>query len=179
MPLSLTKASFPNKRLFVAVGALLGVVLGLAVAFIADAMDNSVRDSLFFSEILGVPFLGSVTKLSSKDLAEASVKTPVDYPAQQPRSVYTESLRGPKSITSDELASHRRANCLHRFGIASRGQVHRLPFHFARLMALCGDKVILIDGRQAPQFPAFAGTTGWRGRAFWKCCAIGAGSRRP
>jgi succinoglycan biosynthesis transport protein ExoP len=139
------QASFPNKRVFVAVGLLLGMVAGLAVAFISDAMDRSVRESQFFVEKLGVPFLGSVPELSAKELAQASVKTAWDYAIQRPRSVYAEALRDLRAwlLTSNPTGAGQ-IICI-ASALPNEGK-SALALSLGRVMAMCGDKVILIDG---------------------------------
>jgi succinoglycan biosynthesis transport protein ExoP len=139
------QASFPNKRVFLAVGALLGLVLGLTAAFVADAMDKSVYESRFFPELIGVPFLGAVPNVSAKELRESSAQNACDYALQRPRSAYAESLRNLRvSFLTANPARTGQIICI-ASALPNEGK-STLALSLGRLMAISGDKVILIDG---------------------------------
>ncbi len=137
--------SFPKKPLLIEVGVLLGIVLGLSSAFAVDALDNTVRQPHFFADSLGISFLGMVPALSTDEVKDAGASVAWDYMTQRPRSVYVEALRG---IRAGLLTSHRTDTgqiiCV-TSALPHEGK-STLALTLARLMAMCGDKVILIDG---------------------------------
>lgn len=59
----------PNHKLFIIVGLILGLGLGVAFALIAELMDRTVKDSQFIVEELGFTILGTVPEVSDKDIA--------------------------------------------------------------------------------------------------------------
>lgn len=64
----------PNNLLNLAIGLLIGLMLGVGSAFLSEFMDKSVRDERFITD-LGWSVLGSVSEMSNDELhAEVKVK---------------------------------------------------------------------------------------------------------
>lgn len=59
----------PNHKLFLLAGLILGLIIGVAFAIIAELMDRTVKDSQFIVEELGFTILGTVPEVSDKDIA--------------------------------------------------------------------------------------------------------------
>lgn len=59
----------PNHKIFLISGLILGLMVGIAFAFIAELMDRTVKDSQFIAEELGFTILGTVPEVSDKDIA--------------------------------------------------------------------------------------------------------------
>lgn len=58
-----TRPVSPNKKLFALAGAVLGLFIGVAIAFIKEFTDKTVKDSNFLTDELGLTNIGSVYHL--------------------------------------------------------------------------------------------------------------------
>ncbi|MGM0113119.1 YveK family protein [Enterococcus sp. DIV0187] len=65
-----SKAIFPNNKLNLLIGAVIGMMLGVGLAFLIELFDKTVKDDRFIAESLGLPILGQVSEISKKDLFE-------------------------------------------------------------------------------------------------------------
>jgi len=57
----------PNKKMNLAIGAFVGLMLGVSIAFMLDFMDQSIRNRQFV-ESLGISVLGEVSEVRKADL---------------------------------------------------------------------------------------------------------------
>ncbi|MBL1069559.1 YveK family protein [Ligilactobacillus salivarius] len=62
-----SKPVSPNKKLFALAGAVLGLIIGVAIAFIKEFTDKTVKDSNFLTDELGLTNIGSVYHLDIND----------------------------------------------------------------------------------------------------------------
>lgn len=58
----------PNHTLNMAIGVVLGAMVGVGIAFLIEFLDNSVKDERFIVEELGWTNLGSVSKMDANEL---------------------------------------------------------------------------------------------------------------
>lgn len=58
----------PNHTLNMAIGVVLGAMVGVGIAFLIEFLDNTVKDERFIVEELGWTNLGSVSKLDANEL---------------------------------------------------------------------------------------------------------------
>lgn len=58
----------PNKKLNLAIGFVLGCMVGVGIAFLLEFLDKTVKDSRFVTEELGLMLLGSVPEMTNKEL---------------------------------------------------------------------------------------------------------------
>ena len=58
----------PNNPLNLVIGLLVGLMLGVGVAFLLEFMDKSIRDERFITEELGWASLGSISEMSTDEL---------------------------------------------------------------------------------------------------------------
>ncbi|GAB2480810.1 Wzz/FepE/Etk N-terminal domain-containing protein [Alkalibacterium psychrotolerans] len=58
----------PNHTLNMAIGVVLGAMIGVGIAFLIEFLDNTVKDERFIVEELGWTNLGSVSKLDANEL---------------------------------------------------------------------------------------------------------------
>ncbi|MBO6357938.1 tyrosine protein kinase [Enterococcus casseliflavus] len=64
---SMTPVS-PNNKLNLAIGLVLGMMVGVGFAFLLELLDRTVKDSRFVAENLGFTILGSVPQMTDKEL---------------------------------------------------------------------------------------------------------------
>lgn len=69
-----SKPVSPNKKLFALVGAVLGLFIGVAIAFIKELTDKTVKDSSFLTDELGLINIGSVYHLDINEDDYGTVK---------------------------------------------------------------------------------------------------------
>lgn len=62
-----SKPVSPNKKLFALAGVVLGLFIGVAIAFIKEFTDKTVKDSNFLTDELGLTNIGSVYHLDIND----------------------------------------------------------------------------------------------------------------
>ncbi|EOH94895.1 YveK family protein [Enterococcus pallens] len=64
-----TKPVSPNNKLNLVIGAALGIMLGIGIAFLLELLDKTVKDERFVIETLDLPILGQVTEMNKKELS--------------------------------------------------------------------------------------------------------------
>lgn len=130
-------ASHPSPRKNLMTAALLGLILGVGLAFLIEMLDESIRSVQDVERKLGLPLLGSIPKLEKgltpaeaiadlrSPFAEAyySVQTALQFSTEQgiPRSIAVVSARPSEGKTTSATA-------------------------IARNLARLGTRVLLIDG---------------------------------
>ena len=68
---SMTPVS-PNNKLNLAIGLVLGMMVGVGLAFLLELLDRTVKDSRFVVENLGFTILGSVPQMTDKELKKTT-----------------------------------------------------------------------------------------------------------
>ncbi len=58
----------PNNKLNLAIGLVLGVLVGIGIAFLLELLDRTVKDNKFVTETLGFTILGTVPQMSAKEI---------------------------------------------------------------------------------------------------------------
>src|SRR4029079_4120101 len=94
------KPVFPKPPLFLGLGAVLGLFVGLCASLVAEYLDPTVKDSEVLQAVQGYPVLASIPHLP--DLAEASPRRPARTPgevyeraaAEEPAKTWGPSLPG-------------------------------------------------------------------------------------
>ena len=66
----------PNNKLNLAIGLVLGIIVGVGLAFIMELFDRTVKDSKFVTEELSLTVLGSVPQMTAKEIKETTQKLP-------------------------------------------------------------------------------------------------------
>ncbi|OTN75875.1 hypothetical protein A5886_000951 [Enterococcus sp. 8G7_MSG3316] len=60
----------PNNKLNLAIGFVIGFMIGVGLAFLLELLDKTVKDEDFVSETLQLPVMGAITEMSRKELHE-------------------------------------------------------------------------------------------------------------
>jgi len=81
-----TKAVSPRKTLNIAAGLVIGLILGIALAFIRELTDRTVSDESFITDELGLTNLGIVSEIDQKDIEKT-----VEHRAFQTKAQNTET----------------------------------------------------------------------------------------
>lgn len=137
--------TFPNKVLFAAMGLVIGGVLGIGAVFIAEAFDGGLRTIDSVETELGVPYLGSLTEISPKQLRFRGRRAlPWDYVVEKPLSGFAEALRTVRGSLALLDVGRRVQVVTVTSALPNEGKTVT-AVSLARVMALSGDKVLLID----------------------------------
>lgn len=85
--------SFPKKSLFVFIGAALGLMIGVAVAFLLDMLNTGFNSPRQLEEATGLPVLSSVEWVDFNDAKAREGVSVVNYLIEKPLSRFSESIR--------------------------------------------------------------------------------------
>lgn len=66
----------PNNKLNLAIGLILGTIVGIGLAFLIELLDRTVKDQKFVTESIGFTILGTVPQMSQKELSATTKKLP-------------------------------------------------------------------------------------------------------
>ena len=75
----------PNNKLNLAIGIVLGMMVGVGIAFIFELLDRTVKDRRFITETLELTILGTVPQMSAKEV-NAKVAPKIIKPAVQKKT---------------------------------------------------------------------------------------------
>ncbi|GKV66236.1 MULTISPECIES: YveK family protein [unclassified Sporosarcina] len=59
----------PNPKLNIAIAAVIGLMIGVGIAFLLEYLDTTVKSEQDIEELLGLPILGLVSPIANKDVA--------------------------------------------------------------------------------------------------------------
>ncbi|NWO06812.1 MAG: tyrosine protein kinase, partial [Alteromonadaceae bacterium] len=66
----------PSRILNLAVGIILGLLVGIGLSFLMEILDRTVKDNRYISDNLGLTVLGNVPRMSQKELDATTKKSP-------------------------------------------------------------------------------------------------------
>ncbi len=135
----------PNKKLNLAVGTLLGLVLGGLVVWLLHLFDRGIVTSRDAESRLGLRHLANIPTITSIARADERKIPPEQFAVDRPLSIYAEALRGLWLA----LVHPKNGKDVKMIGITSscpdEGK-STLALSLARTVALAGQKALLIDG---------------------------------
>lgn len=139
--------SFPNKPLFATLGLVVGMIIGAAGVFAAEALDSGTRSVEDVELRLGLPFLGSLPALTARQIRSGGVKSkaPWDYVVNKPISGFAETLRNARSALLLSRTTERRGEVLLMTSSVPAEGKSVTAVSLARVMAMGGEKVLIID----------------------------------
>ena len=73
-----TNPASPNTPLNIAVGVLLGLMVGVGIVFLRELTDKRIKTERFITEQLGITVLGSVKETNKEDLVTVTVRAPYE-----------------------------------------------------------------------------------------------------
>lgn len=86
----------PNNKLNLAIGLVLGMMVGVGLAFVFELLDRTVKDPRFVTENLELTILGTVPQMSAKEV-NAKVTQKIVKPAVQKKTIDGEVNRRSRS----------------------------------------------------------------------------------
>lgn len=132
-----TTPSSPNRKVDIAVGALIGTFLGLSVAVIRRSLDRSVRTADFVEELTGLPLLGTIP------YDRSSRRNPVLI-TEKPRGQVAEAMRQLRINLRSAGTASSCSSLVVTSAVAREGKT-ALVCNLAAAFALEGERVLLID----------------------------------
>ena len=144
--------SFPNRPAIISASLLIGLILGFAAALASEGMQATLRHADDIETLLGVPFIGAIPHLSRRALLAMGEKEQSDFgsgqPAntllQQPISAFSECFRAIRATLSGQREPTGLIVSVSST-LPSEGKTTS-ALALARVMAMSGDRVLLIDG---------------------------------
>ncbi|KAF1303532.1 MULTISPECIES: YveK family protein [Enterococcus] len=65
----------PNNKLNLAIGIVLGLMVGVGMAFLLELLDRTVKDDKFVTDTLGFTILGTVPQMTQKEISATTLQT--------------------------------------------------------------------------------------------------------
>lgn len=88
----------PNNKINLAIGLVLGLIVGVGIAFLLELLDRTVKDDKFVTENLGFTILGTVPQMSPKELNATIQKKPASVLKKTTNGKTVESRRSRSKV---------------------------------------------------------------------------------
>lgn len=137
--------AFPNRPAMVAASLLIGLILGFAAALVTEGMQATLRHADDVEGMLGVPFLGAIPHVSGARAGKGGLDDlPANTLLNRPVSAFSESFRAIRAVLHGQ---HDPAGLVVAVSstLPAEGKTTS-ALALARVMAMSGDRVLLIDG---------------------------------
>ncbi|MBW4329913.1 polysaccharide biosynthesis tyrosine autokinase [Stakelama sp. CBK3Z-3] len=134
----------PNRILFGAIGLMIGLILGLGSAVLIELLSRRIRTSTDLEREVGAPFLASIPRLTSRQLRiDGERVSPERFAVVRPMSSYVEAFRVVRN--SIVLSAQTPPKTIAILSALPGEGKSTSSLSLARVMALSGDRTILID----------------------------------
>jgi len=87
----------PNNQLNLAIGLVLGIMVGIGLAFLLELLDRTVKDDKFVTDSLGFTVLGTVPQMTQKEVNATIQKKPATPIIKKPTNDKSEESRRSRS----------------------------------------------------------------------------------
>lgn len=132
----------PQKLLNVALGLVVGLFLGIALAFLAEHLDDTIKTPEDVKNVLGVPFLGHIPAYEMEDSPSAGGVNVITL--NSPKSIPSEAYRGLR--TSIMFSKAEKSPQVIQVSSSSPGEgKSTTSSNLAAAFAMAGSKTLLID----------------------------------
>lgn len=136
--------SFPRKGLLSVMAFVFSLMIGVALAFLLEHLDNGIQTAAQVEGLLGLPLLVSVPKTPRAKGADGKPMLPQDYVIQKPLSAFSESLRGLRSALALSNVDKPPKIIVFTSAVPDEGKT-TTAVSFARAAAHAGVKTVLVD----------------------------------
>ncbi len=131
--------AFPKKWIFLLIGAVLGGLLGIIMAYVVDYFDRGFRTAPQLEEHTGLPVIGQVPGLKG-----VTTRPPEDYVVDKPLSAFSEALRTVRTAIHFSNVDQPPKSVMVTSSSPSEGKT-TFCLSMARSLAAAGNKILLID----------------------------------
>lgn len=131
--------SFPNWKLNVALGLIVGLIVGIAAVFLVEAFDRGMSTTADVETTLGATSLGLIPRVP-----RAYRKRAADYVLDKPLSGFAEALRSLKATLTPMGESGRGRVIMFTSAVPGEGKT-ATALAFARVSAMSGSRTLVID----------------------------------
>ena len=138
----LARPTYPNRSAIGVAGMLVGFVLGIGAAAVAEAVQSTIRTPEEIETMLGVPHIAAIPQLTARRLRDPAGRrcAPADTLLHRPVSAYSEAFRTIRTVIRPGGVKVIAIGST----LPSEGKTTS-ALSLARVMALSGDRVLLID----------------------------------
>lgn len=138
-----TRADFPNRPLFAALGLVLGLIGGLIVTFFRELTNLRIVTSEDLAKATRLPTIATMPVLGKKQLAQnGAMLSPEDYLVEKPMSAFAEAFR---ALRNEVIFSEVRPKVVSVVSSLPAEGKTTVAACLARIMAMSGDRVLLVD----------------------------------
>lgn len=144
------RQSWPKAQIVLAGGAVLGLFLGFALAFVRDSMDRSFRNAAQVRSALGLACLAVLPELTPRGRrlrrrrAEPAARL-LRYAAEKPLSGYGEAIRGLRIRIAQSLPKREGASVVACISLLPGEGKTTVSANYAFFLAQAGFRTLLID----------------------------------
>ncbi len=131
----------PNQTTNMVIGALFGVIGGIALAFLLDYMDDTIRTKEELAKIADVPLLGIVPNIEAR---KTEVQKKDLYAYAQPKSTISEAYRGVRTALTLSSQGPQQKTLLLTSAGPREGKT-TTAINLATVLAYAGQKTLLLD----------------------------------
>ncbi|MEQ1610823.1 MAG: AAA family ATPase, partial [Hyphomonadaceae bacterium] len=137
--------SFPNTKLNLILGFMLGLALAGFAGLVMELLDNYMSSPEEVEQVAGVPFIGQIPLLSpAGNFTKAKVK-PAEYLIDKPHSGFAEAYRHLRASVMFADIDKAAKTVAIVSSLPSEGKTS-MTFCLGRMAAMSGTKTIVIDG---------------------------------